>query len=238
MPTRSPRGVNREHLHRQPQPGPETVSHRGLSGARFSRCLDVARTAQPVVWAPIRSLHEQTSRASPPSVAGVGHGLEPRWLTHRTGGTRAASSVSHTRIAATGARPVNLGRFCARSARGAASPVATSATRETSPLPPLVEVRLSAGHDEAWKRPARRAGFGGDDHRDRRWSRQYRQQDSHSNRVRRQQGTLPVKFGSKLETGAAAMVASPYFLTEVQRKGRRISLAALIFSREPGWVSS
>ena len=65
---------------------------------------------------------------TPPTVAGVGHGSEPRWLTHHTGSTRAASSVSRTRTVVMVAPRVNRGQSCARSARSGGSAAGTSVT--------------------------------------------------------------------------------------------------------------
>lgn len=62
-------------------------------------------------------LHDRSIVPTPPSVAGVGHGSEPPWLTHLTVSTRAVSSVSLTRTVVMGAPCASLGPSCGRSAR-------------------------------------------------------------------------------------------------------------------------
>ena len=72
-------------------------------------------------------LRDCSTVPTPPSVAGVGHGSEPRWLTHLTGSTRAVSSVSRTRTVVTVAPCASRGPCCGRSARSGGSAAGTSA---------------------------------------------------------------------------------------------------------------
>lgn len=61
----------------------------------------------------LSSSHAATSQsAALPTVAGLDHGLETRWLTHRIGSTRAANSVSLTRTGAMAAPSATHGPYC------------------------------------------------------------------------------------------------------------------------------
>lgn len=88
----------------------DAVQDRGIARCEYARLRDC--------W----------TGPTPPSVAGVGHGSEPRWLTHLTGSTRVVSSVSHTRTVVMVAPRGNPGPCCGRSAGSGGSAAETSVT--------------------------------------------------------------------------------------------------------------
>jgi hypothetical protein len=86
-------------------------------------------STRPCQMAGVWPTHVSTSQsAALPSVAGLDHGLETRWLIHRIGSTRAANSVSHTRTGATADPSETPGPCCANSASVAGSAAVTWVT--------------------------------------------------------------------------------------------------------------
>jgi hypothetical protein len=75
----------------------------------------------------VLSAHDVDRHPTPPSVAGVGHGSEPRWLTLLTSPSRVVSSVSRTSTSVRVVLFASPGRSLGRSARSGACVVATSA---------------------------------------------------------------------------------------------------------------
>jgi len=125
---------------------PPQVGNCLLTGSLVRSCprLRAPKWVEAMTERSIRSMGEPDAAApTPPSVAGVGHGSEPPWLTHRIDSTRAVSTASRTRTVVAVVLSANRGRCSGRSARSVASPAGIWVT---SSCPTTYSLHGRTGH--------------------------------------------------------------------------------------------